>query len=113
MLHAILTQRAQSTPDRIAVIQGERRVAWGELELMTSRVASYLAQTGMGKGDRIGILSQNSPEYIAAYFGVQRAGGIAVDINYRDSIPEIRTIINHCSVSTLIMENAYTAEVGS
>jgi acyl-CoA synthetase (AMP-forming)/AMP-acid ligase II len=111
MLHTLLSQRAQDAPDTIAVIQGQRRVTYGELEQHASRVASFLVRNGTRKGDRIGILSRNSPEYIAAYLGAHRAGGIAVDINFQDSAREIKTIINHCAITTLIAENSFTDAV--
>jgi acyl-CoA synthetase (AMP-forming)/AMP-acid ligase II len=65
----------------------------------------------MEKGDRIGIVSRNSPEYIAVYLGILRAGCIAVDINYQNSIHEIKTIVNHCGIKTVIVENSYAGEL--
>ena len=112
MLHTHLSQRASCTPDKIFIIQGERRVSYGELEVMVSRFASFLLCTGMEKGDRIGILSKNSPEYIAVFLGIQRAGGVAVDINYQNSLHEIKTIVNHCSIKTVIAESSYVGELG-
>jgi len=111
MLHTFLSQRARTKPDALAIIQGQRRVPYGDLERNVSRIASFLLRNNMKKGDRIGILSKNSPEYIAAYIGTQQAGGISVDINFQDSVHEIKTIVNHCSISTLIVENSYITAV--
>jgi len=113
MLHTSLSQRARTKPDALAVVQGQRRVPYGDLERNVSRIASFLLRNNMQKGDRIGILSKNSPEYIAAYIGIQRAGGISVDINFQDSVHEIKTIANHCAISTLIVENSYIAAVAA
>ena len=106
MLTTTLSHRASLTPDKTFIIHGERRVSYGELETLVSRFASYVLGLGMKKGDRIGILSRNSVEYIAVYIGIQRAGGIAVDINYQNSIHEIKTIVNHCAMKTVIVENS-------
>jgi long-chain acyl-CoA synthetase len=111
MLHAFLEKNASQRPDRVAVIQGTRRVTYGELGLSVSRLASFLIQAGVQKGDRVGIVSRNSPEYIAAYIGIQQAGGIAVDINYQDSSHEIGTIVRHCRVSALIVDNHFMTSV--
>ncbi len=110
MLHAYLSQRASQTPDTIFIIQGERRVTYGALEVQVSRFSSFLLCLGMEKGDRIGIISRNSPEYIAAYLGIQRAGCVAVDVNYQSSIHEIKTIVNHCGIKMVILENSFTGE---
>jgi len=111
MLHAYLSQRASQTPDTIFIIQGERRVTYGALETQVSRFSSFLLCLGMKKGDRIGIISRNSPEYIAAYLAIQRAGCVAVDVNYQNSIHEIKTIVNHCDVKTVVLENSYSGEL--
>lgn len=111
MLHDLLSQWASRTPDKIFIIQGERRVTYGELEMQVARFASFLLCLGMEKGDRIGILSRNSPEYVAVYLGIQRAGCIAVDIHYQNSIHEIKTIVGHCGIRTVIVENCYAGEL--
>ena len=111
MLHALLSQWASRTPDKIFIIQGERRVTYGELEVQVARFASSLLCLGMEKGDRIGILSRNSPEYITVYLGIQRAGCIAVDIHYHNAIHEIKTIVSHCGIRTVIVENCYAGEL--
>jgi len=111
MLHSHLSQRASQTPDKIFIIHGERRVTYGELEVQVIRFASFLLCRGIVKGDRIGILSRNSPEYVSVYLGIQRAGGIAVDIDYQNSIYEIKTIINHCGINTVVVENSFAGEL--
>src|SRR5574341_1245704 len=109
MIHAVLSQRARQSLDKTAVTQGGRRFTYGELERSTAKIASFLLRGGMQRGERIGILSRNSAEYIAAYLGAQRAGGVAVDINFQDSAHEIKTIINHCGATVLIAEHASAA----
>jgi len=104
MLHGYLSETALRTPDKIAVVQGNRRITYGEMDERIFQLSSFL----LGKikpGDRVGILSENSPEYIIAYFGIQKAGGISVDINPRYSAHEIRKILNSCSAEMVFVEN--------
>jgi len=112
MLHSSITQRARIKPHSVAVIQGRQRVSYHELDRHIAMVASFLVRNGVSKGDRVGILSKNSAAYIASYLGIQRAGGISVDINFQDSPHEIKTIINHCAISVLIVEHAYAPIAG-
>jgi long-chain acyl-CoA synthetase len=111
MIHNFLSKWAKQNPHKTAVTQGRHRVTYEELERSTSKVASFLLSCGVQRGARVGILSKNSAEYIASYLGVQRAGGITVDINFQDSAHEIKTIINHSGVTVLIAENAFAAVV--
>ena len=104
MIHEYLTRWARHTPKKIAVTLGKRRVSYGELEEATEKICSLLINCGMQPGERVGILSKNTPEYIASYLGIHRAGCVAVDINFQDSAHEIKTIVSHCAVSTLIFE---------
>jgi long-chain acyl-CoA synthetase len=112
MLPAILLERAQKTPDKTAVVRGQRRVTYGELGLQTSRLASFLVDSGLKHGDCVGILSENSPEYVSAYFAVQQAGGVAVDINYQNSPYEIRKLINHSGAKILVADEKFIDAVG-
>src|SRR5947207_9403379 len=64
-----------------------------ELDAMPVGVARALAKRGLKRGDRIAILSANRAEFIAAYFGIMRAGFVAVPVNYRFPKKTIHLII--------------------
>jgi acyl-CoA synthetase (AMP-forming)/AMP-acid ligase II len=72
--------------DRAAVIDlrepgGPRTYSHGAIDGMAMGVARQLTQAGFARGTRIGILSLNRAEYLAAYFGIMRAGLVAVPVN--------------------------------
>jgi long-chain acyl-CoA synthetase len=107
MLYQQLSALASRTPDKVFVIQGRRRLTYGEIHEQTARLASFLAGKCIHKGDRVAILSGNSPEYIISLLAAQQAGGISVDINFQSTANEIARIIQHCTASVLILENKY------
>ena len=107
MLHTYLSDKASAFPDKTLVVHGQRRVSYGEIDRGVSRLAAFLIRKGIRPGDRIGILSENTPEYIMAYFGIQKAGGISVDVNYQYSPSEIANILNNCLAETIVVEDRY------
>lgn len=74
-------------PDRAAVIDlsggRERIVDYRAYLSRIDGVSHLLSQTGLGRGSRIGLLGRNSLEYLCAYFGIMKAGFVAVPINHR------------------------------
>src|SRR5207249_9390709 len=64
-----------------AVLGQERVVTYGELRQSVHHIASVLRAQGHAKGNRVGILSENSAFFAAAYFGIIRAGLVAVPLN--------------------------------
>lgn len=113
MIHVKLQEHAGRAPKKIAVVQGSRNVSYRELDAAVDRVANYLVRNGIRKGDRIAILSENSPEYIASYLGVQKAGGVAVDVNYQFSCREVQKILSHSQARVLIAERKHLEKIAS
>ncbi|MCS7023809.1 MAG: AMP-binding protein [Bryobacteraceae bacterium] len=68
---------------RTALIDGPtgRSYTYAQVDLLSRRVAGALAKRGLGKGDKLAILSPNVPEYAIAVHGVMRAGGIVTTMN--------------------------------
>lgn len=71
---AMLHQRALQHPDRIAVVGGDQRLTYADLDQQASAIATGLLQRGLKKGDRVIVHLPNIPEFICAIFGLFRAG---------------------------------------
>ena len=80
-LATLLEDSARTYPDRIAVIQGDRRLTYAETDALARRVASVLHARGVQRGDRVVLACPNIPEFPVIYYGILKAGAVVVPIN--------------------------------
>ena len=101
-----LDRSARVFPDRTAVVHGTRRYAYSELADRCRRLASALRAAGLTRGDRVALLSPNTPAMLEAHFGVPLAGGVMVPINVRLTAAEIGYILGHSGARFLLVDAA-------
>ncbi|MER7013769.1 (2,3-dihydroxybenzoyl)adenylate synthase [Saccharopolyspora sp. NPDC000359] len=74
----MLRERAAEHPDRTAVVDGERRVSYGELDVRADRLAAGLRAEGIGRGDRVVVQLPNTAEFFDVCFALFRLGAVPV-----------------------------------
>ena len=106
--------RRDRDPDKLAIIdlggEGERRFTYADLDAMARGVARALTARGFARGDRIGILSANRTEFIAAYYGIMRAGFVAVPVNYRFPAATIDLILRDAGAKLVFCDAVRRAQ---
>ncbi|MBI5203545.1 MAG: AMP-binding protein [Nitrospirae bacterium] len=92
-----------------------KAVTYGKFSADSKAIASYLIKTGINKGDRIAIVSENRPEWCIAYMGIMLAGAIAVPIDaqlnpeaVRNFLTDSETKLVFCSSKTTLTINEAT-----
>ena len=82
----ILRRTAERLPEKTAVIDGERRFTFRQLDEYSSRLGAALATAGVREGDRVAILAPNCAEFVIAFYGILKAGAIVTTLNagYRE-----------------------------
>jgi long-chain acyl-CoA synthetase len=90
-----LSASAARNPRKTAVILGDERLSYEQLEHSSESLARWLLQNGFQSGDRIALHWPNSIEMVKLLFACFRAGIIAVPVNVRLKAPEVAYIIEH------------------
>ncbi|MEN2423123.1 amino acid adenylation domain-containing protein [Streptomyces rimosus] len=80
----LIAQRVASEPDAVAVVDGQRRLTYAELDARAGRLAAYLGRLGVGRGDRVAVVMERSADLVVALLGVWKAGAayVPVDAGY-------------------------------
>jgi len=106
--------RRDRDQSRLAIIDlagdGERCFTYADLDGMARGVARALSARGFTRGDRIAILSANRTEFVAAYYGIMRAGFVAVPVNYRFPDDTIDFIARDAGVRLVFCDAARRAQ---
>ena len=101
-LHDILATAAVEWPDAPATIFLGATLTFAELKVRADRLAAALARLGLAKGDRVGIMLPNCPQYVIGAFAVLRLGAIVVNINPGYTAREVSRIAGDAGLRALI-----------
>ncbi len=112
-LDAIARRNAARFPARPALVMGEVTRSWAEVDARVNRIAAALADAGFQPGERVALLLSNCPEFIELYFGIARAGLIAVPVNFRLKPHELAAILNQAEPALFIVGPDYTGQASA
>ena len=107
--HAIgdlLWRSAARFPNKTAIVYGQLRQTYAELDKVVNRTANALIERGVRKGDRIALLSHNNHGFVVVNFALARLGAIMVPINFMLGATEVAFILGHAGASGMIVEDA-------
>ncbi len=107
-----LVRRLEKSGPRTAVVHGERTLTYRELHDRSRRLATALSGQGVGPGDRVAFLGENSPAFLETMFAAGALGAVLVPLNTRLAVPEIRYQLEDAGVSALIHDAALTGLAG-
>lgn len=97
-----LTRMTQQQGDKTALIFGDRSLSFVQLNQQANRIAWALHHEGLQAKDRIALLLPNGLEMVACYFGIAKAGMMAVPLNVRWTSPELEYALLDAGASVLI-----------
>lgn len=88
-----------------------KEITWSEFNKKSNRFANLLLSRGIKKGDKVAILLMNCLEWLPIYFGVLKAGAMAVPLNYRYTADEIKYCLDLADVDVLVFGPEFTGRV--
>ncbi len=103
-LDADLRASAVAHGERTAVVAGDRRLTFGELDRRVDAFAADLAARGVGRGDRVAIVLRNGVDAAVAIYGVMRAGAAFVPLNPTAKQTKLAHLLGHCGAVAAVCE---------
>jgi fatty-acyl-CoA synthase len=104
---SFLARTVDVYPGKTAVIHGDRRFTYAELGARCRRLASALANRGIGEGDTVAIMAPNIPAMLEAHFGVPMAGAVINCLNTRLDAATIAFCLKHGEAKILFTDGDY------
>lgn len=91
-------------PSAIAVHHRGQDFSYGEIAAAATDIACSLADGGLASGDRVLLMLRNSAEYVAAYLGILKAGGVVVALNPVATLDEVQGVLDDCEPVAAFLE---------
>ena len=98
---------AAGQPDHVAVVIGDTRIRWRDLDARAARLASVLDGAGVGHDAKVGQLMYNCPEYLESAYSSFKVRASTVNVNYRYRAPEIVHVLSDSGASALVYHGAF------
>src|SRR3954454_4495174 len=107
-LSDLIARNAAFTPDKAALIFDGETLSYRAFYDRIERAAHGLqAEFGVGRGDRVAILSLNRPDYLVLLYACARLGAMLVPLNWRLATAEQRFTLSDASPKVLVLEQAF------
>ena len=104
---------ADAIPDRLALVAGDRRLTYAELDERANRVAHYLLDVGVKPGQHVGIYAFNRAEWAESMLGCYKARAVPINVNYRYVVEELRYLFDNADLVALVFEAEFGPHVAS
>src|SRR5438105_8749999 len=111
-LSDLIDRNAAFAPDKPAVHFAGAMLTYAALaERIAAAARALKSQLGIGRGDRVAILSLNHPDYLVLLYACARLGAMLVPLNWRLAVPEQVFILTDASVNALVVDKAFERAV--
>jgi long-chain acyl-CoA synthetase len=106
-LQYFLEDSARKYPDHPCTIFKGATITYAEMDALTDKLAAALAALGVKKGDRVGIMMPNIPQFIIAFFGILKAGGVVMAVNPLYTAREVEHQVNDSHTEIMLVMSSF------
>ncbi len=110
-LLGVALANAKSDPGGLAFELGSQQLTWGDLDVVTSRIARALAARGVKPGEIVVLLGENSPFYLASVLGITRAGATASLVNHHLAHAPLRHAIRASNARVALVQARFAEQL--
>jgi acyl-CoA synthetase (AMP-forming)/AMP-acid ligase II len=104
---------ADAIPDREALVCGEQRLRYVELDERATRLAHAFASRGIGRGDHVGTYLHNSAEYVTTMLACFKIRAVPININYRYVEEELRYLFDNADLKGLVHDREFAPRIAA
>jgi acyl-CoA synthetase (AMP-forming)/AMP-acid ligase II len=103
----IMASHAYHFPNKTALVFGDRRISWGEMNRGINRVANRLLAADLERGDKVATLMRTSLEHFYVFFGAMKAGGVIVPVSSLLSPDQVGGLVQDAGAKFLFTDTDY------
>jgi 3-oxocholest-4-en-26-oate---CoA ligase len=92
--------------DRLALVRGEARWTWSQLDDRAARLAGAMVEAGVGEGARVGLLLHNCCEFVEAYFAALKLRAVPFNVNFRYTGEEVAYLLANADAEVLVFHSS-------
>ncbi|KJB85423.1 hypothetical protein AZ66_24720, partial [Paenibacillus sp. E194] len=111
-IHGLFEEQVEKTPERVAVVFGEERLTYRELNERADRMARVLRQQGVQPDDLVGLLTERSLDMLIGIIGILKAGGAYVPLDPDYPEERIRYMLEDSGTTLLVTQKKLTELTG-
>lgn len=107
----LITRNASRHPNKPAIKFGGRTLSFAQFNTRVNRLIDALLQSGFKKGDRLALLSNNSPEFLEVFGAAEKGGFVAVPLNWRLTSEELLALLRDARPAVLFVQQKHITKI--
>lgn len=102
---------ARMQPEEPAVLQGERRLSWGDFDAQADALAARLIEAGLSRNSKVGVYLHNCAEYLTANYAAFKAGLAPFNVNYRYTADELSYLFENADAEAVVFHAGFAERI--
>lgn len=107
----LFEQVAETVPDRPALVCGDERVTYADLDARATRLANFLSSKGVGPGQHVGLYLYNGNEYLEAMMACFKIRAVPINVNYRYVQDELQYVLQNAGLVACVHQREFTSHI--